>query len=217
MDALVEDEAPRRRRKRRTRGDVAALIREAARRLFAERGYAATTTREIARCADVSETLLFRYYGGKAALYDEVVSTPFNELMSEFIASHAALGAELPRSEEARRFTVRVYELFESNRQLFIALLAAPPAQGEEGGPPLHGLDDYFDQSVAQLNRQYAARGLAPPFDLALGVRLGFGMIAASVLLGDWLFPADASAADAKASVLEHMIERALSPLPPSN
>lgn len=55
-------------------------IRDAARHLFAERGYGGTTTREIARLADVSETLLFRYYGDKAGLLNEVVIAPFHAL-----------------------------------------------------------------------------------------------------------------------------------------
>jgi AcrR family transcriptional regulator len=212
MDAQAKD-AKTRRRKRRTRDDVAGLIREAARQLFAERGYAATTTKEIARLADVSETLLFRYYGGKAALFDEVVSNPFNELMREFIAGQVDGPLGRVRAEDARRFTARVYELFESNRQLFAALLVGPRLPGEEGGPPpLHGLDGYFEASVAELNRQYAAAGREPGFDLAVGVRLGFGMIAASVLLGDWLFPAAPPSSAAAAQALEQMVERALSP-----
>src|SRR6218665_1434156 len=63
---LTEGETPGlMRRRRRTRADVEQRICDAARQLFAERGYAGTATREIARQADVSETLLFRYYGDK--------------------------------------------------------------------------------------------------------------------------------------------------------
>lgn len=50
--------------------------------VFAERGYQATTTLEIARRSGVSEVTLFRRYGGKAALINaalthELARTPF--------------------------------------------------------------------------------------------------------------------------------------------
>ncbi len=48
-------------------------IIEAAYKLFSERGYHGTTTREIARAASVSEVTLFRIFGTKEALFEEVL------------------------------------------------------------------------------------------------------------------------------------------------
>lgn len=42
--------------------------------LFARRGFAGTTTREIARQAGVSEALLFQHFPSKAALYQEILA-----------------------------------------------------------------------------------------------------------------------------------------------
>jgi AcrR family transcriptional regulator len=42
--------------------------------VFAERGYRATTTKEIARRAGVNEVTLFRRYGGKAALINAALT-----------------------------------------------------------------------------------------------------------------------------------------------
>jgi AcrR family transcriptional regulator len=55
----------RERKKRRTR----ALIAEAARRLFFERGFAATTVSEIAREAEVAEQTVFNYFPTKEDLF----------------------------------------------------------------------------------------------------------------------------------------------------
>lgn len=41
--------------------------------LFARKGFAGTTTKEIAEAAGVSEALLFKHFPSKAALYDEIV------------------------------------------------------------------------------------------------------------------------------------------------
>jgi AcrR family transcriptional regulator len=45
----------------------------AARRLFAVNGYHATTTREIARAAEVSDALLYRHFDNKRELLDQVI------------------------------------------------------------------------------------------------------------------------------------------------
>lgn len=42
--------------------------------LFARRGFARTTTKEIAEAAGVSEALLFKHFATKAALYGEILS-----------------------------------------------------------------------------------------------------------------------------------------------
>jgi AcrR family transcriptional regulator len=46
-------------------------LRDAARGLFAERGYEATTVREIARAANVTERTFYRYFDGKEGLLAE--------------------------------------------------------------------------------------------------------------------------------------------------
>lgn len=204
-------ESPAPRRRRRTREDVTQRICEAARALFAERGYAATTTREIARRADVSETLLFRYYGDKAALFGEVVTGPFLQLMEEFIATRPDAGAMESEKAAARLFTRHVYELFEGSEGIFRALMAGPSPQGADAGAPtLEGLTLFFEQAVAQAERRFAKAGRVPPIDLRIGVRLGLGMIASSVLLRDALFADGAPDRDALINALEHMVERTL-------
>lgn len=49
-------------------------IVESAVPLFARRGFAGTTTREIARRAGVSEALVFQHFPSKAALYREILA-----------------------------------------------------------------------------------------------------------------------------------------------
>lgn len=48
-------------------------IVEAAMPLFARKGFAGTTTKEIARAAEVSEALVFQHFPSKAALYQEII------------------------------------------------------------------------------------------------------------------------------------------------
>jgi AcrR family transcriptional regulator len=55
-------------RKRNSTASRERLL-QAARDLFAERGYERTTVRDIGQRADVDPTMIARYFGGKAALY----------------------------------------------------------------------------------------------------------------------------------------------------
>jgi AcrR family transcriptional regulator len=191
----------RKRRKRRSRDDVEGRLIAVARELFAERGYAAVTTREIARMADVSETLLFRYFNDKAQLFDFVVSKPFNELMLGFIAEQ----------REAHHMFVAVYELFEQNRELMSAAYLGRKLAGDDGMPVLHGLGWFFEQSAQSQSRDNADKN--SDIDLSLGVRLAFGMIASAVMMRDWLFSDQTFERDEIMATLEIMTRKALGPI----
>lgn len=52
-----------------------AAIIKAVRRLFADKGFDGTTTRELAEAAEVSEALLFKHFPNKEALYSAMLIT----------------------------------------------------------------------------------------------------------------------------------------------
>src|SRR2546423_14731722 len=52
-----------------------AAIIQAVRRLFADKGFHGTTTRELAEAAGVSEALLFKHFPNKEALYSAMLVT----------------------------------------------------------------------------------------------------------------------------------------------
>lgn len=63
-------------------------ILQAARSLFAERGYAAVSTRQIAQKAQVNEVTLFRHFGSKEQLFEDIIShflfkPTFSQLMEK--------------------------------------------------------------------------------------------------------------------------------------
>lgn len=63
-------------RRRRDAADSRARLLDAARELFAERGYERATVREIGSAADVDPALIARYFGSKAGLYVESLRPP---------------------------------------------------------------------------------------------------------------------------------------------
>lgn len=72
-------------------------ILEAARRLFAQLGLTATTTRAIAERAGVNLAMIHYYYGSKEALYERV-------LAQEFIVVVQGMTAQLPPDLSAHEF-----------------------------------------------------------------------------------------------------------------
>src|SRR3546814_16296963 len=72
--------------RRRSSDEIHRLLLEAASELFAEKGYAATTTREIGVRAGVPEVMLFRPFGSKASLFSEASLQPFHDFLPPFAA-----------------------------------------------------------------------------------------------------------------------------------
>ena len=58
--------------------DTRAAILEAARGLFAERGYEGTTVRDLAAVAEVDPKLVLHYFGSKEGVFRSAVSFPFD-------------------------------------------------------------------------------------------------------------------------------------------
>jgi len=89
-----------------------AAILAAAERLFAERGYAATRTAEIARAAGVTERTLFKYFPGKERLLERVASpamlaaaapppagnAPFDAWLAQFLRERLAAAKARPHA-----------------------------------------------------------------------------------------------------------------------
>ena len=90
--------APRRREPERKRERLLA----AARRLFAERGYAATTTAQLARAAGVAEGTVFHHFPSKRALL-EAVAGEYGRGLAERMFAGVDAGSREPAAEPMLR------------------------------------------------------------------------------------------------------------------
>src|SRR5438128_377595 len=86
---------------RRSSADIRELLLEAARDLFRSEGYEATTTRQIAERAGVSEPLLFSNFGSKAGLFEAAVLTPIADFVTDYAASFSDHDADHPQTPAA--------------------------------------------------------------------------------------------------------------------
>jgi AcrR family transcriptional regulator len=172
------------------RGEARRLLLESARALFAERGYAGMSTREIARVAAVTEPMIFRHFGSKAKLFGEAVLAPFNTFVSEYIADWSAR----PRGVkdvymETYEFYRGVYEVLAANRRLIHEMIGAravggPPTADIASTPQLGALLERFEEIVERERDDGGFR----PFDATVMTRLMFGLVFSIAIHGDWMF-----------------------------
>lgn len=118
---------------RRPRGEPRRLLLDAARDLFARQDYRSTTTREIAQAAGVTEPLLFRHFGSKAALFREALVEPFTSFIDEFGRTWSSLDPEHTSEEDlARHFVGRLYDVFVGHQGLLVTLMASDSLTEDE-------------------------------------------------------------------------------------
>src|SRR5256885_16110443 len=89
------------RRTRRSPQEVRELLLGAARSTFAARGYARSSTRDIAGTAGVSEALLFRHFGPKANLLGQGVLVPVQGFMNDNVDGRPPALTDHPARPEA--------------------------------------------------------------------------------------------------------------------
>jgi len=83
--------------------DTETKILRAALRLFAQRGYGATTTRDLAQAAGVAEGTLFRHFENKKSILVAVASQGWIDLLTDLLTelsemeSYLAIGATMQR------------------------------------------------------------------------------------------------------------------------
>lgn len=109
--ATVATTAERRRRRPEARREE---ILQAAVRLFAERGYGRTTTREIARAAGISEGTIYTYFGSKQDLLFSFIEEAAVHPLSSLMASVERAGDE----EVFRTFLRDRFEVWQRNLPL---------------------------------------------------------------------------------------------------
>ncbi len=166
------------------------MLLESARVLFAERGYAGTSTREIARAASVTEPMIFRHFGSKAKLFEEAVLAPFNTFVSEYVAGWAARPRGMKSAYvETHEFYRGVYDVVSANRRLIHEMIGAravggPLSADAASAPQLGALLEQFE---AIIEREIGDRGFRP-FDPAVVTRIIFGLVFSIAMFGDWMF-----------------------------
>ena len=172
------------------RGHGRQLLLDAARGLFAERGFKGASTRDIAERAGVSEVMIFRHFGSKANLFQEAVVEPFTSFMQNYIADyHSREHGKLSPEEEGRALYTGLFKVLRAEREALLALMAARQFDDLPATASAK-VDAAFGQVLALLEEVVATEAEErhfSDFDLAPTVRVMFSMVLAAALHGDWM------------------------------
>lgn len=147
------DRKPRKRLDPDTRRSA---ILEAGAELFATRSYPEVTISEVAAAAEGSAALVYRYFGGKAELYAEIVGLAIDELARRQREALATLDAGVPVRDKIRAATLVYLDHIVSHPEAWALPLRNP------GGEPASVADL---RARARSSYVQELRGLLSPSD----------------------------------------------------
>ena len=133
-------------------GDVRERLLAGATGLFASKGYASTTVREIVERAGVTKPVLYYYFRSKEGIYLELMREPFGKFAS--LVEETLLTAGSAR-ERLFRLCLRAYDIVVEHidaARVMYAIYYGPPQ-----GAPFIDFDAYhrrFQEAVLQVLRE---------------------------------------------------------------
>jgi AcrR family transcriptional regulator len=180
QDQTLADRGPAGRRPRRPAAERRREILDAARTLFAERGFHATTTRDLAAAADINDALIYRYFPDKQAILEALVD--------EAVAVFGALPrppeqVPLPLEEFLELVGTGFIHTIRANLDLVTILIGERHALGGDTR-----FVAFIDDAASRLGRVIDAEAGNPDGGQGyLTARAYFGALIAFVLLQDQL------------------------------
>lgn len=144
--------------------------------LFSDKGYRATSVRDIAHAAGVNEGLLYHYFNSKADLFRAVLAqyAPFRALAA-FLRASASAPAPLALDDALWAFGQEFLARVREQRAFLVAMLTEAPSEPELGallGAFLLAAGDEMAQFLAQY-RDAGQLNAQLPIEAASHVLLG--------------------------------------------
>lgn len=183
---------PKNRASRRSSAEIRRLLLDAARSLFEEQGYQATTTQQIVDRARVDAPTLYRHFPSKADLFEAAALSSLKDFLDRRLEYWRATPPVVNDPEvRLRQFVVGFFEELEAHRESFRLLMAS---SSEDGllGELARAISRQFREALLALREvlvnETRAQGssVASP-DAVVGAATG--MVVSVVLFEDWVFP----------------------------
>lgn len=152
-------EAPTLSRRERERAVRRAAMLDAARAVFAEKGYEAATLDEIAERAEFGKGTLYNYFeGGKEGILQALIGDLFDHV-EEIVAAHVE--AERPVRALFHDLLTELVGFFEANRDTFLIVVKEVQRMLLSPGGALEREVWVRDERVIQLMERPIARAIA--------------------------------------------------------
>ncbi|WP_435737468.1 helix-turn-helix domain-containing protein [Cellulosimicrobium sp. PMB13] len=210
----------RRSNEERTRTTRAALV-AAARALFVEKGYAATSTPQIATAAHVTRGALYHHFADKQALFRAVVEAEAEAVATEIeTAATEAPGAEITATEASGVQAAEARRQLAAGATAYLDAMAVPgrtrlllvDAPAVLGAAEADDLDARHARRTLREGLEAALRADGPdPVDLdALALLLSAAFDRAALASDD----GDGAGRDAVRRAVTELVERVCAPRP---
>jgi AcrR family transcriptional regulator len=173
---------------------VRTRLLKAAHELFTEKGYRATTTREIAATAGVAEPTLFRHFGSKVEIFEASILKPLKTYIDRWSHSWVDLTAVATIEDMAENLVDGLYTLIRQDRRIFQELMAARVDPSSDLYPSAVAVSTQLRKglrAVHDVSFEVAGKYGLPADDKPATIGAVASMIIGSVLFEDWAYPAN--------------------------
>jgi len=158
-------------------------IIEVAVRLFSQRGFRGTTTKEIAVAAGVNEAIIFRHFSTKSELYAAIIDRKANSAAVKALRS--ALAEAIEQSDDRRVFETVAFHMLEFHERddTAMRLLLYSALEGHEHAEMItrnHILK--MSQQMAEYVKKRMAEGVFRRMDPMMAVRGFMGIVIGHVM-----------------------------------
>lgn len=158
-------------------------IIEVAVRLFSQKGFRGTTTKEIALAAGVNEAIIFRHFATKSELYAAIIDRKANS--AEMQALQSALGEAMEHSDDRQVFETLAFHVLEFHERddTAMRLLLYSALEGHELAEMIsRNHISKTHQQVAEYVKKRVADGAFRRVDPMTAVRGFMGMVIGQVM-----------------------------------
>ena len=173
------------RRARRSTEEIRTRLINAARELFTEKGYEATTTRDICARAEVAQQQLFHNFGSKEGIYEAAFVSPLVELVNQYIAEFANARAHSTLEESISMLVNGLFDIATVNRTVLLTALCRSALAPD----PHAASSDLLDHIARTLHEMEVIDEPPPGIDVPAAIITTAGMVFGVVLLERMLFP----------------------------
>jgi AcrR family transcriptional regulator len=172
----------------------------AARDAFRSAGFDRASTRAIAAAAGVNVSLISRYFGSKAGLYEAAVLVPLEHFLDDYVHRWTDY-QQGPHSARrvAAEYLGGLYDLFRGNREVVLALVGGTAPASDAGTGPgstqaqlAAWVGRLLDGVQVVVDTEAERRGWSNFDGGRMSLRMALGLAFSMAVLQDWTFPEQA-------------------------
>ncbi|HTK63263.1 MAG TPA: helix-turn-helix domain-containing protein [Pseudonocardia sp.] len=178
------------RRRRRPSSEVRRLLIEEASRQFTERGYAATTMKDLSTETGISISVLYHHFPSKTELLREAVLTPFMGVVDDLGATWTALQDQ--PWEDAKLIHVFLSDLYHrlyEHRGALMTLVSAQQELDEDVRAEVSRALRRMFLELRLITEESRARGWNPSDRIDEQIRMMVTFVAGAAVFGEIFLP----------------------------